>query len=67
MHAEILGDNRAVRLLDETLFEEQEADERLNDLAMSLINEEAADGSNSTGGRGAPKTRAAGDSSRDEP
>jgi hypothetical protein len=49
------------------LFEEQEADERLNDLAMSLINEEAADGSNSTGGRGAPKTRAAGDSSRDEP
>jgi ferritin-like metal-binding protein YciE len=65
-HAEILGDNRAVRLLDETLFEEIEADQRLNDLAMTLINEEAAGGSNGAGGRGRPKTRSAGGSSRDE-
>jgi|SRR5580658_4138798 ferritin-like metal-binding protein YciE len=66
-HAEILGDNRAVRLLDETLFEEIEADQRLSDLAITMINEEAADGSSGSGGRGRPKTRAAGGSSRDEP
>jgi ferritin-like metal-binding protein YciE len=64
-HADILGNDRAVRLLDETLFEEKEADERLNDLANSLINEEAARGSN-VSPNGRPKTRAAGGSSRDE-
>jgi len=64
-HAEILGDNRAVRLLDETLFEEIETDQRLGDLAMTVINEEAAGGSNGAGGR-RPKTRAAGRSGRDE-
>jgi ferritin-like metal-binding protein YciE len=40
-HAEILGDDRAARLLSETLFEEKEADERLTELAESIINEEA--------------------------
>jgi ferritin-like metal-binding protein YciE len=64
-HAEMLGNDKAVRLLDETLFEEREADERLNDLANSLINEEAAGGSN-VAPNGRPRTRAAGGSSRDE-
>jgi ferritin-like metal-binding protein YciE len=63
--AEFLANDKAVRLLDETLFEEQEADERLNDLAHSLIGEEVESDSNSAGGRH-PKTRAAGGSSRDE-
>src|SRR5580698_6073806 len=40
--AESLGDDKAVRLLQETMFEEKEADERLNDIAKSLISEEAA-------------------------
>jgi ferritin-like metal-binding protein YciE len=66
-HAEILGDNRAVRLLDETLFEEIETDQRLNDLAMTLINEEAAGGSNGASrGQHRPKTRTAGGSSLDD-
>ncbi len=52
-HAEILADDRAARLLSETLFEEKEADERLTELADSLINEEAAR---------PPKTRGAGGS-----
>jgi len=65
-HAAVLGNDKAVRLLDETLFEEQEADERLNDLAHSLINEEAESDSKPTG-NGRPKTRAAGGTSRDEP
>lgn len=41
IHAEILGDDRAARLLSETLFEEKEADEILTELAESIINEEA--------------------------
>jgi ferritin-like metal-binding protein YciE len=70
-HAEILGDDRAARLLSETLFEEKEADERLTELvdslinADSLINEDAAWGSNgvfSNGANGHPKTRSAGGS-----
>jgi ferritin-like metal-binding protein YciE len=60
MLAEFLGNNKAVRLLDETLFEEQETDERLNDLVHSLIGEDLA-------GNGRPKTRAAGWSSGNEP
>jgi ferritin-like metal-binding protein YciE len=54
-HAEILGDDRAARLLSETLFEEKEADERLTELTDSLINQEAA---------GPPVTRGAGASGR---
>jgi ferritin-like metal-binding protein YciE len=68
-HAEILGNEKVARLLDETLFEEREADERLNDLAQNLINEEAAGGSPERGtrlGGGRPKTRAAGRSFGDE-
>jgi len=40
-HAEILGDGGAVRLLEETLFEEKEANERLTELARYTINDEA--------------------------
>jgi len=67
-HADILGNDNAVRLLDDTLFEEQEADERLNDLAYTLINEETAGGSKDSardaGSRA--KTRSAGGSGRNE-
>jgi ferritin-like metal-binding protein YciE len=41
-HAGILGNDGAVRLLEETLFEEKEANERLTELARYLINDEAA-------------------------
>jgi ferritin-like metal-binding protein YciE len=65
-HAEILGNDEAVGLLDETLQEEKNADEKLNELAQNTINEEAASGSEanarSSGNR--PKTRTAGGSSR---
>lgn len=64
--AAFLANDKAVRLLDETLFEEQEAEERLNDLAHTLIGEEAEIDSNSVRG-GRPKTRTAGGSSRGEP
>ncbi|HVY93798.1 MAG TPA: ferritin-like domain-containing protein [Bryobacteraceae bacterium] len=42
-HAELLGNTEAARLLEETLREEKEADEKLNQLAKSMINLEAAD------------------------
>jgi ferritin-like metal-binding protein YciE len=67
-HAEFIGNDKAVLLLDETLFEEQEADERLNDLAHSLIGEKMVNDSNRAGS-GRPKTKAVGGSGsrRDEP
>lgn len=68
-HAEILGDEKAARLLDETLFEEREADERLNDLALNLINEQAAGESaerDTRVGGGRSKVKVAGRSSVDE-
>jgi ferritin-like metal-binding protein YciE len=40
-HAELLGNNEAVRLLEETLREEKETDEKLTQLAQNLINEGA--------------------------
>ncbi len=64
-HAELLGNDRAVRLLDETLFEEQEADEKLNDLALNLINEQAARETD-VSGHIRPKTRTAGGSGYSE-
>jgi ferritin-like metal-binding protein YciE len=42
-HAEILGNEEAVKLLMETLREEGEANEKLNDLATGGINAEAAE------------------------
>jgi ferritin-like metal-binding protein YciE len=64
-HAELLGYEDAVGLLEETLGEEKDADEKLNELAESFINEEAAAGSDapsSAVGKSAkrPKTRTAG-------
>jgi ferritin-like metal-binding protein YciE len=40
-HAELLGNDEAVRLLEETLREERETDEKLTELAQGMINEEA--------------------------
>lgn len=40
--AEILGEQEAVKLLDQTLEEEKAADEKLTQIAMSTINLEAA-------------------------
>ncbi len=40
--AELLGDDRAVQLLEESLEEEKDADEKLTALAQSCINLEAA-------------------------
>jgi ferritin-like metal-binding protein YciE len=42
--AQLLGQDEAVELLDETLEEEKEADERLTEIAESEINIEAAEG-----------------------
>ena len=39
-----LGDNRAVRLLQETLEEEKEADRKLTEIAESSVNTAAATG-----------------------
>ncbi len=41
-HAKLLGFGEAVGLLEETLHEEIETDKRLNELALSGINEELA-------------------------
>jgi ferritin-like metal-binding protein YciE len=40
-YAELLGDQEAVRLLERTLQEEEETDERLTEIAESHINQEA--------------------------
>lgn len=40
--AQTLGENKAADLLQETLNEEKGADEKLSEIAMSFINEEAA-------------------------
>jgi len=54
-HAELLGNNEAVRLLEETLREERETDEKLIELAQSPINEKAV--GVSSDGDGAPVAR----------
>jgi ferritin-like metal-binding protein YciE len=40
-YAELLGDDNAVRLLERTLQEEEETDEKLTEIAESHINQEA--------------------------
>lgn len=42
-HAELLGEQEAVSLLEETLNEEKEANEKLNELAEESINQEAVE------------------------
>src|SRR5580658_7192922 len=54
-HAELLGNDEAVRLLEETLREERETDEKLTELAQSMINEDAVGVSN--GGAGSAKSK----------
>jgi ferritin-like metal-binding protein YciE len=66
-HAEILGHDEAVRLLEETLEEEKQADEILNDLAKTVINDEASGvltGTGKTAKEARPRTKTAGGSSR---
>jgi len=69
-HAEILGNDDAVSLLEETLEEEKSADEKLNELAENMVNQEAAGATNSTRKTAhsekssRPKTRTAVGSSR---
>jgi ferritin-like metal-binding protein YciE len=42
-HAEMLGNDAAVRLLEQTLQEEKETDEKLTEIAESMINVQAAE------------------------
>jgi len=66
-HAEILGNSKAVRLLEETMHEETATDKRLTALAQNMINNEAAGRSNTAGsGSIRPMTRTAGGFSREE-
>jgi len=65
-HAELLGNDEAVSLLEETLEEEKSTDERLTELAESIINEEAVSGSNGGGG-GATKKPASAQKSSSRP
>lgn len=44
-HAELLGNDMAVKLLEETLNEEKETDEKLNEIAENVVNQEAYSGS----------------------
>ena len=56
-HAELLGNDEAVRLLEETLREERETDEKLTELAQSMINEEAVGVSSDGAGSARSKPR----------
>jgi len=66
-HAQLLGHTEAVSLLEQTLKEEKAADRKLNDIAASMINEEAAGTAESKSGskkrtspaRASQKTRTA--------
>ena len=71
-HAQLLGHDRVASLLEQTLEEEKETDQKLTQLAETMINEEAAGMSqNANGGSSArrrspstaAKTRSAGGSS----
>lgn len=57
-HAMMLGHTEIASRLEETLREEKAADRKLNDIAQTMVNEEAAGDSRSREGR--PKTRTAG-------
>jgi len=69
-HAHRLGHDRIVSLLEMTLEEEKETDEKLTELAEDMINEQAVGMSSDQGGTSTPKrapssvkTRSAGSSS----
>jgi ferritin-like metal-binding protein YciE len=64
-HAQLLGNTKAVSLLEQTLKEEKQADRKLNDIAESIVNREAAEaGAMASASRSRrlshPKTRTAG-------
>jgi len=64
-HAQMLGHTDAASLLEQTLKEEKAADKKLNDIAESMVNEEAAGTSGSSNGSktrrsSGQKTRTAG-------
>jgi ferritin-like metal-binding protein YciE len=63
-HAQMLGHDQAVRLLQETLEEEKETDQKLNDLAETMINQQAMHSADETtretGGVSAPSMRQSG-------
>jgi ferritin-like metal-binding protein YciE len=52
-HAQMLGNSQAARLLEQTLQEEKETDQKLNDIAEGMINTQAT-------GQGTGRTRTAG-------
>ena len=56
-HAELLGNSEAARLLEETLKEEKDTDEKLNQLALGMINAEAAAVSGDGGTRATSKMK----------
>jgi len=56
-HAELLGNDEAVRLLGETLQEEKETDEKLTQLAHGFINAEAVGVTSDGGVRVTPRAR----------
>lgn len=56
-HAELLGNDEAAQLLEETLQEEKAADQKLNQLAKTMINLEAADIASDGGIRTSSKER----------
>ena len=56
-HAELLGNDEAVRLLGETLQEEKDTDEKLGQLAQSTINPEAVGVTHDGGTRGTPRAK----------
>jgi ferritin-like metal-binding protein YciE len=55
--AEQLGLDNAVELLQETLAEEKATDEKLSELATSVVNEEAEEGAEETATAGAGRSR----------
>jgi ferritin-like metal-binding protein YciE len=55
-HAQILGYPQAVSLLEKTLDEEKRADQKLNDLAESAVNEDALNSSETEGPLRNPKS-----------
>jgi len=56
-YARILGMNDAEQLLQQTLDEEAEADEKLTALADGIVNEEAAEGEEEMAGAGRSRSR----------
>jgi ferritin-like metal-binding protein YciE len=62
--AERVGQDRAAKLLDQTLQEEGEADKRLTGIAESMVNEEASSGGSSSQSRGNSRSKTSSRGSR---